>query len=505
MKKNLKLIAFTTLLLLVCSTGQVLAQMLIRNTPASDDEIKNAKAAVEADMDNLKAHEAYMYSMSLFNPLLKAQYRVWMEKYPADVNIPLAAGTIYANVEMPEAKEYLLKAAAMAPKNAKIWWMLAGDAFRQGQSDSLREYYRKASMADSSNVAYATAYLFDFQNDPDYSQKVFDFAKRFPTDNHGAMALYWLGKGATNINDQITYFEKLRKLYSPQKFSSSAAGMRELADIYLQIDPQKALAVTTDMGDAKEWLLRKQAAESLIKINKLEQNQNYRDAIIEINKVQLPDDSRIYDFITLKKASLQAKAGNVIIAYNMLIPRYGEWPTDQVYTALERYGNELNKNKEQIAKDVEAFRINSVVAAYPFKLGLYTSADSLSLKDLKGKVVLLTFWFPGCGPCRAEFPHFEAVINKFKSEEVAYVAINVLPEQDTYVLPLIKNAKYSFISLRGSRAFASKGYGVDGYPENFLLDKDGKIVYKDFRINGNNRRTLELMISSLLQKDPQNN
>ncbi len=88
---------------------------------------------------------------------------------------------------------------------------------------------------------------------------------------------------------------------------------------------------------------------------------------------------------------------------------------------------------------------------------------------------------------------------------MVYVGIDVSPEQDPYVLPLLKNTKFSFIPLRGTQEFAKNNYGVDGEPTNFLIDKDGKIIFKDFRIDNTNHRTLELMISSLLGKNLQAN
>jgi len=177
--------------------------------------------------------------------------------------------------------------------------------------------------------------------------------------------------------------------------------------------------------------------------------------------------------------------------------KYAKLPTDQLNTALEWYGKKIGKDTGQVLKDIDALRNATAVSAYPFDMGLYTS--KLSLNDLKGKVVLLTFWFPGCGPCRAEFPHFEAVINKYKKENVVYVGINVFPEQDPYVIPFLKNTKFSFIPLRGSSDFAEKNYGVQGEPENFLIDGEGKIIFRSFRIDNTNRRTLELMISSMLR------
>jgi thiol-disulfide isomerase/thioredoxin len=507
MKNNIKYAAYTILLLIACSAGQVLAQRPVRMGPASADEIKKARAAVEANPDSLKAYKTYIYAMGIKNPLLFDQYKAWMEKYPEKVIIPLAFGTVYYNAEMPQAKEFLLKAAAIEPKNADLWSMLSEDAVRWGQNDLATEYLRKATLADPSNADYACAYLTCFEDgDPvDYKRKVFDFVKRFPANERSAMALYWLATDAANLNDKINYFEYLRKLYPPQKFSWSSSGMVGLADAWLQTDPEKALALINEMGNEKDWRLRKQVAESLIQINKLEQDHNYAAAINELNQVKLPAFNYINDFIVLKKYSLMEKDGDVKAAYDSLAVKFAKLPTEQLYTELDLCGRKIGKDKEQVVKDIETIRNSTAVAAYPFDLGLYTGNGKLNLNDLKGKVVLLTFWFPGCTFCREEFPHFQAVINNFKGDDIVYVGINVDPEQDPYVLPFMESTKYSFIPLQGSSAFAAKYYGVQGEPENFLIDKDGKIIFRSFRIDNTNRHTLELMISSLLQKEQQSN
>ena len=508
MKIILKHTANLLLFLLTFSaTAQVSAQTPARTGPAPAEEIKKARTALDANMDSLSAHKTYIYALGISNPQLMEEYKLLMKKYPAKVIIPLALGTVYYNAEMPEATAYLQKAAAMQPKNAETWFMLSIDAMRWGQQEAASEYLHKATLAEPENADYAANYLMSFRDTaPDYKQKVFDFVKRFPASERGAQVLYWLGEDATSNSDKITDFEMLRTLYPPKKFNWSGYGMVGLADVYLQTDPAKALELINSMAsDDKDWKIRKQVAESLIQVNKLAENHDYTAAINQLNQVKLPSFNYIDDFMALRKADLQEKSGNVKAAYDSLAVKFAKLPTDQLYTALQLYGKKTGKDEEQVVKDIAALRNSKAVAAYPFDLGLYTSNGKLSLKDLKGKVTLLTFWFPGCGPCRGEFPHFQAVIDKFKGDAVEYVGINVLPEQDAYVLPFMKNTKFSFTPLRGNSAFAKQNYNVRGEPTNFLIDKDGNIVFKNFRIDGANHRTLELMIASLLQKDKLSN
>ena len=501
MKRNLEYFVLICLLV-VCSMGRISAQIPNRLGPASDDEIKKARIIVEANMDSLKAHRNFIYAKGMINPALLIQYDIWMKKYPDNINIPLSAGTVFQNAAMPQARDFLLKAAEMDPKNSKVWSMLSADAKMRGQDNLSAEYIKKAALADPSNAVYAYVYLTSFESgDRDtYKKKVFDFIHRFPEDQLGAQALYWLGERSPNLNEKIQYLEALRELYPSEKFPETTFRLRGLADAYLQTNPEKALLLIKEIENDSDWTIRKEVAESLIEANKLEQDQKYKEAMSKLGQVKLPRFNYIDDFITLKKASLQEKSGNVKAAYDSLSVKFAKLPTNALYSALESYGSTIGKSNAQISKDIEQIRTGTAVAAYPFELGLYTSNEKLNLNALKGKVILLTFWFPGCAPCREEFPHFQTVVNSFKGDSLVYLGINVSPSQDGYVLPFLKNNKYSFIPLHGNSTFAQQKYGVTGEPQNFLIDKDGKIIFDDFRIDNSNLRTLELMISSLLEQ-----
>lgn len=507
MKTNmLKLIAYAIVVWLGCTTGlQVLAQTPKRLGPASAEEIKQALQVVEANMDSFKAHRNYIIAMGITNPLLVDKYQQWMKQYPANVTIPLAIGTVFQNATMPQAREFLLTVAAMEPQNAKVWAMLAADADMRGQPDLVREYSKKASLADPSDANYAFGYLTTFENGDAtiYKQKVDEFIQRFPADERGAQALHGLGLHSMNLNDRIRYFEELYRRFPPHTYKWAASRMAGLVDTYLQTDPQKALVVIKEIdgqGDT-DWQLRKQAAYLLIEIDQFEQAKRYQVARLKLDQVQLPRFNYMGDFVALKKASLLEQAGDVQGAYQSLSVNFAKLPTDPLYNALTSYGKQLGKDQKQIDGDIAKLRQQTATTAYPFALGLYTSNDTLRLSALKGKVILLTFWFPGCGPCLKEFPYFQTVVDSFKGENLVYLGVNVTPLQDGYVLPFIKNKKYSFIPLRGSASFAYEKYGRDTQPANFLIDQEGRIIFQDFYIANTNQRTLELMISSLLHQE----
>jgi len=511
MKTNLKL-TICALLLMICGISQpVLSQsvapsaVLNHKTNATSEEIQKLKEAVETNPDSLSVHRAYIKAMGTgfdtYNPSLVAQYKKWMEKYPKNINFPFAIGEALWHSELPQAKEYLLKVVQMDPKNATAWCYLSLDAARWGQQDKSQEYMHKASLADPSDAGYA---FYDLNIMEDgatavSSQKVFDFTKRFPDNERGAEALYWLAERSANKNDKIKYFEKLRELYPPAKFNWSLGGMSELWAVYIETDPEKAQVLATAFGDTdKDWTLMKSFNENILQERKLVAANKYADATALLAQTQKPGYPNVDGFFYAEEAAVLDKAGNTRAAYDTVIAKFAKKPTDELLAAAEMYGKKMGKSKVQVQEDVKALRYSAATMAPLFNLGLYTSNGKLNLADLKGKVVLLTFWFPGCGPCRGEFPHFQAVMNGYKDNpKVAFVGINVAPGQDPYVMPFLRNTKYTFIPLHGTEA-EEKAYKVQGEPENFLIDQNGKIMFNDFMIEGNNHRTLELMINSLL-------
>jgi thiol-disulfide isomerase/thioredoxin len=486
------------------------------------DSVADLRAAVEAQPENLKLHERFIAAFRKSIPganwtntdsilsLLKPQYDNWMQRFPGVAAIPFAIGHAFANAESPAAKPYLLKAVALDPKLAAGWHDLSVDAERWGDFDASDSYLKKAMEADPSNPDYAAYYAFAMERTDfaKYRQMSFDVANKFPNSDRGAQMLYWLAFRSADDKDKEDIYKMLKQKFSPAKFMWSASAMGNYFDLLIERDPAQALAlakemqpVATDDYAKKEWQQDLAMAQQIVEANTALDQHRPADAVKALAAVHPGKYSGSRESIAILKAKAMDATGNTTAAFDSLLVFYIKEPSDESHDVLLNYAAKMGKDAVWVNKTVESKRLAAAKAAPVFDLYDYLTGQSVSLKDYRGKVVLLTFWFPGCGPCRGEFPHFQEVLSKYKGQDIAYLGINVVISQDPYVLPFMKSSGYSFTPLRDKDQMAEKAYNVRGEPSNFLIDRDGRIIFSGFMIqNPKAQRMLELMIGSLVAR-----
>jgi thiol-disulfide isomerase/thioredoxin len=99
---------------------------------------------------------------------------------------------------------------------------------------------------------------------------------------------------------------------------------------------------------------------------------------------------------------------------------------------------------------------------------------SWSLRELRGKVVLVNFWATWCPPCRKEMPDLDALYQKFKNQEFVILAID--DEEVGKIKPYLAEHPVSYPILLDPGRKANQSFRVEGIPKSFVYDREGKLV-----------------------------
>jgi peroxiredoxin len=108
----------------------------------------------------------------------------------------------------------------------------------------------------------------------------------------------------------------------------------------------------------------------------------------------------------------------------------------------------------------------------------FTVSDGTStihLANYRGKVVLLNFWATWCPPCVQEMP---ALIQLHHDRpDLAILAVSIDEDEDEYTR-YIARRHVDLITVRDPNQTAAKLYRTDGWPETYIIDRQGIIRRK---------------------------
>lgn len=110
----------------------------------------------------------------------------------------------------------------------------------------------------------------------------------------------------------------------------------------------------------------------------------------------------------------------------------------------------------------------------------------VSLKDFKGKYVLVDFWASWCKPCRLDVPELKDVHEKFKNKNFAIISISLDKDKSEWIKAMLEeNMPWpQAADLKGDQNDASQAFKIQGIPAKFLIDPNGKIIAAGLREPG---------------------
>lgn len=112
--------------------------------------------------------------------------------------------------------------------------------------------------------------------------------------------------------------------------------------------------------------------------------------------------------------------------------------------------------------------------AAPALSGKLLDGTKANLADLKGKVVVLNFWHTRCGPCIAEMPALNTLVESFKGQDVVFWGVTF--DDVPTIRAFLEKRQYDYTSVNDAPA-SPKAFGVIAYPSHFVVDRQGRVAY----------------------------
>jgi len=117
---------------------------------------------------------------------------------------------------------------------------------------------------------------------------------------------------------------------------------------------------------------------------------------------------------------------------------------------------------ENIGKDITPFSVTDL------------NGKKFSTDELKGKTIVINFWFIGCPPCRNEIPELNKLVDKYSGKDVVFVAFAM--DDASKLKTFLGTTEYKYNIIPASDEVI-KAYNVSVFPTNIVVDKGSKISF----------------------------
>lgn len=227
---------------------------------------------------------------------------------------------------------------------------------------------------------------------------------------------------------------------------------------------------------------------------------NYGKALADIKTAKSMQEEPRPEY-HIREATIWQKAGSFQKAEQAYLEalRLGSEEAKDFLKAIymKRHEN-LDGFEEYIARRTETLKPESSEEkekAPDFEV-VTLDGKKLRLSDLKGKAVVLNFWFIGCAPCRVEIPGLNNLTEEFKEKDVVFIAFALDKEKNLKSFLQETSFKYQIVPNAGKIA---DQFRVRAYPTHIIINKEGRIEFRLMGGSENRHEQLRPLIVDVLK------
>jgi len=193
---------------------------------------------------------------------------------------------------------------------------------------------------------------------------------------------------------------------------------------------------------------------------------------------------------------LKGEAFMKVMSTGDMIPDVFVDSNNDVKAFVLRKATDLEKSRMiQMQDDVMTKKDMAGKPAFPFSVA-DINGNKYSLESLKGKVIVINFWFVECKPCVMEMPELNKLVEKYKNKDVVFLGF-AINEKDK-IEKFLKNTNYKY-NVVPSAQETIQTYGVNSFPTHVVIDKNSNISFSTSGLGETTIEDLEKEIGRLVE------
>lgn len=154
-----------------------------------------------------------------------------------------------------------------------------------------------------------------------------------------------------------------------------------------------------------------------------------------------------------------------------------------LFCILLSYGTSVFAKGPNLTGSMKKFQLTPITKNSLDETGYFNwknaKGEVLSLKNFKGRIVLLNFWATWCLPCIKELPSMERLQTKFKEDDFTIIAISLDRGGKSVAARLLRRLKLKKLTLYTDKENKSaQKLGVKFMPTTFIFDRESRKLGK---------------------------